>query len=57
MDSIGTYVFSDQDVTAFDPDDGPTDIVYTVVDAQGGSVWRANFYLRKTDSVQKADRD
>ena len=38
MDSIGTYVFSDQDVTAFDPDDGPTDIVYTVVDAQGGSV-------------------
>ena len=38
MDSVGTYVFSDQDVTAFDPDDGPTDIVYTVVDAQGGSV-------------------
>ena len=39
MDSIGTYVFSDQDVTTFDPDDGPTDIVYTVVDAQGGSVF------------------
>ena len=39
MDSVGTYVFSDQDVTAFDPDDGPTDIVYTVVDAQGGSVF------------------
>ena len=39
MDSIGTYVFSDQEVTAFDPDDGPTDIVYSVVDAQGGSVF------------------
>ena len=32
-------MFSDQDVTTFDPDDGPTDIVYTVVDAQGGSVF------------------
>ena len=39
LDSNGTYVFSDQDVTAFDPDDGPTDIVYTVVDVQGGSVF------------------
>ena len=39
LDSNGTYVFSDQDVTTFDPDDGPTDIVYTVVDAQGGSVF------------------
>ena len=25
------------------------------VDAQGGSVWRANFYLRKTDSVTKVE--
>ena len=39
MDSIGTYVFSDQEVIAFDPDDGPTDIVYSVVDAQGGVVF------------------
>ncbi|MEM7671382.1 MAG: hypothetical protein AAF317_20040, partial [Pseudomonadota bacterium] len=25
------------------------------VDAQGGSIWRANFYLRKTDAVTKAE--
>jgi uncharacterized repeat protein (TIGR01451 family) len=25
------------------------------VDAQGGSVWRANFYLRQTDTVTKAE--